>query len=101
MSRARSPELPSADVREGSAGRSTSYTAGGRGRGRYCRERDHAREAAPSRRELNEAEVETALVRLAQERNAVQERAQTTDATAVEDAWSLANAREAIRQEPW
>ena len=51
--------------------------------------------------ELNEAEVEAAHVRLARERSAVQAWAQIDDATAVEGAWSLANAREAIREEPW
>jgi hypothetical protein len=50
--------------------------------------------------ELNEAGAEAAHVRLARERNAVQAWAQTDDAAAVEDAWSLANAREAIREEP-
>jgi len=51
--------------------------------------------------ELNEAEVEAALVRLARERNAVQEWAKTDNATVVEDAWSVANAREATYEEPW
>ena len=72
-----------------------------RGQGRYRRELDHAEKLHRLVDELNEAEVEAAHVRLARERNAVQAWAQTDDATAVEDAWSLANAREAIREEPW
>ncbi len=50
--------------------------------------------------DLSEAEVEAALARLVGEREAVEQRAQADDA-AVEDEWALANAREAIREEPW
>ncbi|MGH2948517.1 MAG: hypothetical protein ACRDPC_20040 [Solirubrobacteraceae bacterium] len=51
--------------------------------------------------ELNEAEVEAALVRLEREREAVQDWAHDEDAELVEDTWARANAREAIREEPW
>lgn len=51
--------------------------------------------------ELNEVEVEAALVRLAREHEALQDWAQTEDAEPAQDAWALQNAREAIREEPW
>lgn len=50
--------------------------------------------------ELSEDEAEAALARLRHEREAVQQWAQAEDANA-EDAWALANAREAVREEPW
>jgi len=51
--------------------------------------------------ELNEAEVEAALVRLAREHEALRDWARTEGAEATRAAWSLQNAREAIREEPW
>jgi hypothetical protein len=51
--------------------------------------------------ELNEAEVEAALVRLERARDALQQWAQGEDPGAVEDEWAQANAREAVREEPW
>jgi hypothetical protein len=51
--------------------------------------------------ELSEAEAEAALVRLAREREALDQWAKREDLEAVEDAWALANAREAIREESW
>jgi hypothetical protein len=51
--------------------------------------------------ELNEAEVEAALMLLERERDAVRQWAQTEDTDATEDVWALSNAREAIREEPW
>jgi hypothetical protein len=51
--------------------------------------------------ELNEAEVEAALTRLIREREALEHWAQVEDSPAAEDSWALANAREAIREEPW
>ncbi len=51
--------------------------------------------------DLSEPEVEAALARLVRERAAVEQWAEADDAAAVEDDWALANAREAIREEPW
>lgn len=51
--------------------------------------------------ELSEAEIQAALVLLEREREAVRQWAQSEDRDAVEDAWALSNAREAIREEPW
>lgn len=51
--------------------------------------------------QLDESEVEAALVLLEREREAVRQWAQAEDAKTVEDDWALANAREAIREEPW
>lgn len=51
--------------------------------------------------DLSEAEVEVALARLVREREAREQWAEADDAAAVEDEWALANAREAIREEPW
>jgi len=51
--------------------------------------------------ELTEAEVEAALVRLGRDHAALQRWAQNEDAVPAEDAWAQANAREAIREEPW
>lgn len=50
--------------------------------------------------ELSEAEVQAALTRLERERGAI-ERWAETDAGSAEDVWAVANAREAIREEPW
>ena len=51
--------------------------------------------------ELSDAEAEAALARLSRERELLAQwtGAEVTDAT--EDAWALANAREAIREERW
>lgn len=51
--------------------------------------------------ELSETEVEAALTRLLGEREAVAQWAAAEDPEATEDAWARANAREAIREEPW
>jgi hypothetical protein len=51
--------------------------------------------------ELSETEVEAALTRLLREREAVEEWAAEEGTETAEDAWARANAREAIREEPW
>jgi hypothetical protein len=51
--------------------------------------------------ELSEAEAEAALARLVRERELLARWTETEDSQAAEDAWALANAREAIREEPW
>ncbi len=51
--------------------------------------------------ELSEAEGQAALTRLVRERAAVEQWAEADDPGSVEDAWAAANAREAIRKEPW
>lgn len=51
--------------------------------------------------ELSEDEAEAALHRLLQERVAVEQWAATEEGPAVEDAWALANAHDAVREEPW
>jgi hypothetical protein len=51
--------------------------------------------------ELSETEVEAALTRLLRERQAVAQWAAEEDTEATEDVWARANAREAIREEPW
>jgi hypothetical protein len=51
--------------------------------------------------ELSETEVEAALTRLLRDREAVEQWAAAEDREATEDAWARANAREAIREEPW
>jgi hypothetical protein len=51
--------------------------------------------------ELSDTEVEAALARLMREREALERWAEIEDRDAVEDAWARANAREAIREEPW
>jgi Mg/Co/Ni transporter MgtE len=50
--------------------------------------------------ELSEDEAAAALARLRHERETVQRWAQAEDSS-VEDTWALANAREAVREEPW
>ena len=62
-----------------------------------------AREATSARgRALSETEVEAALTRLLREREAVEEwAAEEATGGELEDAWAQANAREAIREEPW
>jgi len=51
--------------------------------------------------EFSDAEVEAALTRLTRERDEVERWAVADGADAVPDGWALANAREAIREEPW
>jgi hypothetical protein len=51
--------------------------------------------------ELSETEAEAALARLVRERELLGRWTAPEDAQATEDAWALANAREAIREEPW
>ena len=51
--------------------------------------------------ELNEAEVEAALARLVRDREAIERWTQTDDSQEAADAWALASAREAVREEPW
>jgi hypothetical protein len=61
-------------------------------------ERDHAREVVD---DLDDAEVEAVLARLVREREAIERWTAAQDAPPAVDAWALANAREAIREEPW
>jgi hypothetical protein len=49
--------------------------------------------------ELSEAEVQAALTRLERERAAIEQWGES-DSSSVEDVWAVANAREAIREEP-
>ena len=51
--------------------------------------------------DLSDAEAEAALARLVRERELLVRWTAPEDAEATEDAWALANAREAIREEPW
>jgi len=51
--------------------------------------------------ELSDAEAEAALARLLRERELLEKWSGTEDAEATADAWALANAREAIREERW
>ena len=51
--------------------------------------------------ELSDAEAEAALARLVRQRELLGQWTQADDGDATEDAWALANAREAIRQERW
>jgi hypothetical protein len=51
--------------------------------------------------ELSDAEAEAALARLVREREPLAGWTGAEDAEAAEDAWALANAREAIREERW
>lgn len=51
--------------------------------------------------ELTDAEAEAALARLLREREAVEQRAAAEEGPTAEDAWALANAHEAVREEPW
>jgi len=51
--------------------------------------------------ELSETEVEATLTRLLREREGVAEWAAAENTEVIEDAWARANAREAIREEPW
>jgi hypothetical protein len=51
--------------------------------------------------ELTDAEAGAALARLAGEGELLRQWTGPTDAGAEEDEWALANARVAIRDEPW
>lgn len=51
--------------------------------------------------DLSEAEAEAALARLTRERDSLSTWAIADNRGVAEDAWALANAREAIREEPW
>jgi len=51
--------------------------------------------------ELTDGEAEAALARLSRERELLHQWTASTDTGAAEDEWALANAREAIREEPW
>ena len=51
--------------------------------------------------ELTETEVAAALTRLLRERDPVEQSPAEENTKAAEDAWARANAREAIRDEPW
>jgi hypothetical protein len=51
--------------------------------------------------ELTDTEVQAALTRLVRERAAVEQWAEVDDPDSIEDTWAAANAREAIREEPW
>jgi hypothetical protein len=51
--------------------------------------------------ELSDEQAEAALARLVRERELLARWTEPEDANAAEDAWALANAREAIREEPW
>ncbi|MDQ6805429.1 MAG: hypothetical protein M3065_10795 [Actinomycetota bacterium] len=51
--------------------------------------------------ELSDTEVQAALTRLVRERAAVEQWAEVDDPGSIEDTWAAANAREAIREEPW
>lgn len=51
--------------------------------------------------DLSEAEAEAALARLTRERDSLSTWAAADNRDAAEDAWALANAREAIREQPW
>jgi hypothetical protein len=51
--------------------------------------------------ELSDQEAEAALARLVRERELLAQWTEPANADAAEDAWALANAREAIREEPW
>jgi hypothetical protein len=51
--------------------------------------------------ELSDAEAEAALTRLVRDRELLLRWAGSEDTEVTEDAWALANAREAIREERW
>jgi hypothetical protein len=50
--------------------------------------------------ELTDGEAEAALARLSRERELLRQWTASTDTAVAEDEWALANAREAIREEP-
>ena len=51
--------------------------------------------------ELSDKEAEAALARLLRQRELLTQWTEPEGAEAAEDAWALANARQAIREEPW
>lgn len=51
--------------------------------------------------ELSDAEAEAALNRLVRERELLTQWTGSEATDAAEDAWAIANAREAVREEPW
>ena len=51
--------------------------------------------------EFSDAEAEAALARLLRERELLESWTSAESTQATEDAWALANAREAIREERW
>jgi ABC-type iron transport system FetAB ATPase subunit len=51
--------------------------------------------------ELSKAEAEAALARLVREQELLAQWTGAEDAEATKDVWTLANAREAIREERW
>jgi hypothetical protein len=51
--------------------------------------------------ELSDAEAEAALAQLVRQRELLGQWARAGNTDATEDAWALANAREAIREERW
>ena len=51
--------------------------------------------------ELTDAEAEAALARLSRERELLRQWTAPADVGVAEDEWALANAHEAIREEPW
>lgn len=51
--------------------------------------------------DLSDAEAEAALVRLVRQRETLGQWTGSDDTDATEDAWALANARDAIREERW
>jgi hypothetical protein len=51
--------------------------------------------------EFSDVEAEAALARLTRERDLLELWTVPKDSQADEDAWALANAREAVREEPW
>jgi len=51
--------------------------------------------------ELSDEEAEAALARLLRQRELLTQWTKPEAAEAAEDAWALANARAAIREEPW
>lgn len=51
--------------------------------------------------EFTDAEADAALARLIRERELLEEWSNTEETGAAEDAWAVANAREAISEERW
>lgn len=69
--------------------------------GRYCSRMTTREKLHRLVDELTEAEAHAALTRLERERAAIERWAEADDAGSVTEAWAVANAREAIREEPW
>ena len=51
--------------------------------------------------ELSDPEAEAVLARLVRDRDLLAQWTEPEEADTAEDAWAVANAREAIREEPW